>query len=690
MKRNKLLIVALVSICLFILICSLSTSYAVILEDGIRVEENSDLTYYLDISYDGKDKNIIMSSDTAIAEVKSDYIYIEDRIPDGLIFKGFVNTSNGSIGAVERGDSSRSCLGSVVGGYDGLKYDDNTRIVSFKIKNLQAGCKITVGILTTTPELGAATRMDFYNTAFAKEGDFGIKSNTVHVFMGRENATLYDVTYKYTGDVPKNAPNLPGITSYVSGASVGVLNDISIDGYSFSGWSSSDVSISGNSFVMPDKDVVLEGSFTKKNTYTVSYSVTGDSPGGYLAPNDKSYGAGDDVVVDSLKVGDEINGYRFLGWTADDIDLSNGIFTMPKDNVELVGSFEKISYKVIYKFQGAIIPDNYASLLPIEKSYYPGDIVKIEASPQTIGYRFLGWYKGSSFKMPEDDVVIYGEWMIDNGVFSPKITRIIENEQESYQEKQVVSSIIRIQNTASYPIIDVRVKENTGGSYFVSADGYELLTDSMVNIPIIGAGEIVTLKTEYVVTGEYQKRVVNEAEIIGALASNNYYFDTSKVYKAQVDFMIVNPALKVNRIDKDGNVLTGYEFGIYKDKDTKNLISKGMHFDILQAGNTYYLKELTAPNGYAQLDEILKVEVSEEGSISIEGYEVRIENNIAVVDIITSKILFANLPNTLDSIIIYLGLFAISIVCIIGIIIYTRKTKRKKKYNDEDINIEIL
>ena len=161
MKKNKLLIVAFVGICISILLYFSSTSYAIILDNDVRVKENSDLTYYLDISYDGKDKNVVMSSDTARAEIRSDYIYVEDKIPDGLVFKEFINSSDGSIGAVERGDSSKSCSGSVVGGYDGLKYDEATRMVSFSIKDLQAGCKLTVGIVTTTPSLGAEKRMDF-------------------------------------------------------------------------------------------------------------------------------------------------------------------------------------------------------------------------------------------------------------------------------------------------------------------------------------------------------------------------------------------------------------------------------------------------------------------------------------------------------------------------------------------------
>ena len=45
-------------------------------------------------------------------------------------------------------------------------------------------------------------------------------SNTVHVFMGKEDLQRYDVHYEYTGDVPNGAPAVPNILSYVEGAKV--------------------------------------------------------------------------------------------------------------------------------------------------------------------------------------------------------------------------------------------------------------------------------------------------------------------------------------------------------------------------------------------------------------------------------------------------------------------------------------
>ena len=111
------------------------------LDNDVEVEADSDLTYYLKVSYDGVDRYGVEAGDDFVAEVRSGYIYVTDKIPAGLIFNGFEGTSDGSIGAVSFKDGT-ACTGKVVddstGGeelndYHGLHYDDETRTVSFKL-----------------------------------------------------------------------------------------------------------------------------------------------------------------------------------------------------------------------------------------------------------------------------------------------------------------------------------------------------------------------------------------------------------------------------------------------------------------------------------------------------------------------------------------------------------------------------
>lgn len=650
MKDKKKIVIFGLSISLFValLIVLINRSFAVPLDDGARVAPNSDLTYYIDVIYDGKDATAVSSSDTVTANVNSDYIYVEDKLPDGLTFKNFVTTSDGTIGAVKRSDGS-SCPGYVVGDSAGLVYDDTTRTVSFKVKNLQAGCKLTVGIVTTTPSLPRGKRLDFYNTAFARENNFTFKSNTVHVFMGDEEATLYTVTYKYTGTVPDGAP-VPEVGSYSEGTTVGVEANPTIAGYTFSGWSTSDVTVSNNSFTMPSKNVTFAGSFTAKTKYNVSYSISGTLPEGFVAPTTKSYGAGDDVVLDTLKVGDVINGYKFLGWSSSTVDLSDGIFQMPNSNVTIIGRFEQIKYTVSYQFQGAVIPSNADSLLPASATYAPGEIVTVASEPVASGYKFLGWYKSATFEMPEEDVVIYGEWMRFSGYFVPTITITIPNQKSIYQNGEVVNFQITVKNNASIAINDVMVQDYLDGATFNTGSNYTILSDSIAKISTIAAGGSVTLTAKFTAGSDVVKDYVNTVELTGAIANNYYYLDTTKDYKVSAHFKVANIELKINLVDANtSSSLTGGNFSLCSDSSCTTVVATGNDFKGLIPNTIYYLKQTKVPSGYMMTTdfEIARLRVSNDGSLILYGgnnVSVPGSNGIFTFTVKSSKINM--LPNT--------------------------------------------
>lgn len=87
----------------------------------------------------------------------------------------------------------------------------------------------------------------------------------------------YTVTYKYTGDAPEGAQLPVDNTQYKKGDTVTVAAKPSVDGWTFSGWrvandSPTNPTITDNGqFNMPNGNVVLEGSWTKLEGYTVKY-----------------------------------------------------------------------------------------------------------------------------------------------------------------------------------------------------------------------------------------------------------------------------------------------------------------------------------------------------------------------------------------------------------------------------------
>ena len=692
-QKRLMLLIPLIALVLIVgFVFSSSFSFAEVLDNGTRVEENSDLTYYIDVLYDGKDSEAVSSSDEATADVYSDYIYVEDKLPVGLTFKEFVSSGGDGIGAVKRNDPNTSCSGSVVGGYNGLSYNPDTNTVSFKVKDLQAGCKLTVGVTTTTPSLGDKERIDFYNTAYAKENNFSAQSNTVHVFLGKLNSITYQVSYRIEGEVPNNV-EVPTSNTYVAGTSVGVAPNPMVDGYTFSGWESSNVEVSNGTFTMPSDNVVFTGSFTKSKTYEVSYRIEGEQPDIYTVPSTKEYSASSDVIIVSLKKGDIIDGYRFLGWETDDVELVQDgediTFTMPENDVELVGRFEKETYTVTYQFQGNILPPNADTLLPEVKSYEPGEVVKLAENPEAAGYRFLGWYANESFEMPNKNIIIYGEWAEQAGMFSPTITQEIINPKEKYEKGDTVEFKITITNPENFQIKDV-ILENK--YTLVAGVGYTLMNNHYVKIPSIPANSSIEVYGRYTVEEDNYQKLENVAEIIGAIADNNYVFDTSKDYQSKAEFLVGKINLKINKIDKDNNSLSGAVFGLYEDKPLSKEIKTGLEFNDLEVNKTYYLKELKAPDGYVLSDHITEIIINENGKVMVDGNELSITDGFYKIDIINEKQNFINSPDTIDSIITYILLFILSIGIIAFVIFKLKKDnhQRPKKSNqkkEEEIDL---
>jgi uncharacterized repeat protein (TIGR02543 family) len=130
----------------------------------------------------------------------------------------------------------------------------------------------------------------------------------------------HDVTYSLAGSVPGGAPSLPeALPSVPYGTSVSVAAPLQYPGFSFSGWSSSDVSWGETgSFTMPDRAVNIMGSWTAK-TYTVFYDLDGGTAAdGAASLVSRSVGWQDSALIPAQAP--QRGNSQFLGWyTAGDI-----------------------------------------------------------------------------------------------------------------------------------------------------------------------------------------------------------------------------------------------------------------------------------------------------------------------------------------------------------------------------------
>lgn len=362
---------------------------------------------------------------------------------------------------------------------------------------------------------------------------------------------------------------------------------------------------------------------------------------------------------------------------------------MPENDVELVGRFEKETYTVTYQFQGNILPPNADTLLPEVKSYEPGEVVKLAENPEAAGYRFLGWYANESFEMPNKNIIIYGEWAEQAGMFSPTITQEIINPKEKYEKGDTVEFKITITNPENFQIKDV-ILENK--YTLVAGVGYTLMNNHYVKIPSIPANSSIEVYGRYTVEEDNYQKLENVAEIIGVIADNNYVFDTSKDYQSKVEFLVGKINLKINKIDKDNNSLSGAVFELYEDKSLSKEIKTGLEFNDLEVNKTYYLKELKAPDGYVLSDHITEIIINENGKVMVDGNELSITDGFYKIDIINEKQNFINSPDTIDSIITYILLFILSIGIIAFVIFKLKKDnhQRPKKSNqkkEEEIDL---
>lgn len=138
----------------------------------------------------------------------------------------------------------------------------------------------------------------------------------------------YTVTYEYEGTVPAGAPEVPGEQTCKYGETVELAKMPDVTDYRFSGWDSEDVALSGGSFTMPDHAVVIKGSFSQLNSYTVTYDLNG---GTTTSPQTVfpglAYGDTTPRIEDPTKEPSELYSYEFTGWSPEIADTVTGDIT---------------------------------------------------------------------------------------------------------------------------------------------------------------------------------------------------------------------------------------------------------------------------------------------------------------------------------------------------------------------------
>ena len=261
-----------------------------------------------------------------------------------------------------------------------------------KAAKLKAGAKVTAATVEVPEGYEFSGWQDVPKTMPAEDvilvGVFSMKETE----PAEEEEVEYTLTYKYTGDVPADAPAVPAAAKYAAGSAVKAADVPSVEGYSFTGWV-------GEVDKMPGHDVTVTGVW-KAEKYTLSYVLYGDIPDGVKAPKSVKLKFGDAVTPEEMEVPE---GYEFTGW-GEDVPK-----TMPAEDVRLAGTFSRKTYTLTIKYAGPSsksVPAAYKKAVTEEFKF--GEKVKLP-TPAEDGYKFCGWDQTLK-TMPAEDVTVTGTW----------------------------------------------------------------------------------------------------------------------------------------------------------------------------------------------------------------------------------------------------------------------------------------
>ena len=156
----------------------------------------------------------------------------------------------------------------------------------------------------------------------------------------------YNVSYAYTGEVPAGAPAVPASASHKQNSAVSVAAAPVLDGYTFSGWSTNDATVSDGSFKMPGKNVTLTGSWSPRSdlSYTVNYYWNGttDKVADSKVVSDQTFG---DTVTDETPIA--IDGYTAVPDQTSNLTIGTGANVINfyyYKNVELTANSDTVTY----------------------------------------------------------------------------------------------------------------------------------------------------------------------------------------------------------------------------------------------------------------------------------------------------------------------------------------------------------
>ena len=205
--------------------------------------------------------------------------------------------------------------------YDGTPLTKPTYTMAAGSPALIAGDVLEVVVTGSQTDAGSSDNV--ISSYVVKRGQKDVTAN--YTFGESVKGTLtvnpvtYTISYEYTGIVPDGAPDVPDAESVEIRNATPIQKDVAeaptLDGYTFSGWTTTNVDVTGEKFNMPLDNVKFTGEWTIRNdlSYTVNYIWKGPDGDVAVVPaktvNNQTFGT---TITTEQETPVEASGYTII------------------------------------------------------------------------------------------------------------------------------------------------------------------------------------------------------------------------------------------------------------------------------------------------------------------------------------------------------------------------------------------
>ena len=256
-----------------------------------------------------------------------------------------------------------------------------------------------------------------YNTPSAQNVTWDSTSKTIEFIY---TPIEYTITYNNVFGAANN-----NVTSYTIEETV-VLTALAKEGYTFIGWSGTDLN-GENNMTVSFSNQTGNREYTahwRKNTFTVTFVTNG---GEEIGTHTVGYGS-----TLALPVATGKTGYSFIAWYLNEDLSGDPVATLENitANITVYAKWQINQYTITFDTKGG------SAVEPITQNY--GSTITAPAAPTREGYTFAGWEPAIPATMPAEHMTITAKWSIN----SYKVTYMVDGKvhaTEAYEYGEEVS-----------------------------------------------------------------------------------------------------------------------------------------------------------------------------------------------------------------------------------------------------------